>query len=92
MKLNDPHRNLIQTWCWGARVDVYTDPKTAPRWVLNKGALLNPCDVAGCKEFIPTGAWYVRHPFLGIVCRDCSGTFGAVRGDAADRSETVRPR
>lgn len=76
MKKNDPRRNLIQTWNWGGKVDLYLDPMKAPRWVLNRGALRDPCDVAGCKRFIVKGEWYVRHPFLGVVCRDCSVGFG----------------
>jgi hypothetical protein len=91
MKTNDPRRNLISTWSWGKSVDIY-EPSKAPRWILNKGALLDPCDVAGCKEFIRYGHWYVRHPFLGVVCADCAETFGAVRGDAADQNGTARPR
>ena len=42
MKKNDPRRNLIPMWHWGERVELYTDPRKAPRWVLNRGALLDP--------------------------------------------------
>jgi hypothetical protein len=76
---NDPHRNLIQTWSWGTRVDVYTDPKKAPRWIHCRGLLRDPCDVVGCKRHILAGEWYVRHPFLGVVCRECAVQFGAVK-------------
>lgn len=79
MKRNDPRRNLIQTWHWGDRVELYTVPRKAPRWVLNRGALRDPCDVAGCKRHVGAGEWYVRHPFLGVVCENCARGFGAVR-------------
>ena len=79
MTRNDPRRNLIQTWSWGTSVDIHTDPKTAPRWILNRGLLMNPCEVAGCKKYIPKGAWYVRHQFLGPVCEPCAAKFGAYR-------------
>lgn len=70
---------MIQTWDWGGKVEVYADPKKAPRWVLNRGALRDPCDVAGCKRNVWKGEWYVRHPFLGVVCSDCAASFGAER-------------
>lgn len=76
MRPNDPRRNLIQHWSWGDRVDIYVDSKTAPRWIRNRGLLMSPCDVAGCKQFIEKGAWYVRHPFLGVVCASCAPAFG----------------
>ena len=79
MKRNDPHRNLIGSWHWGDRVELYVEGRKAPRWVLNRGQLGSPCDVAGCKRYIERGEWYVRHPFLGVVCRDCASKFGAVR-------------
>ena len=79
MTRNDPRRNLIQTWHWGTSVDIYTDPKKAPRWIRNRGLHMSPCDVAGCKQFTDKGAWYVRHPFLGIVCEPCAAQFGAYR-------------
>lgn len=85
MKKNDPHRNLIPTWHWGDRVELYNDPRKAPRWVLNRGALLDPCDVAGCKRLVMKGEWYIRHPFLGVVCRDCSVSFGVVPSEAMER-------
>jgi len=84
MHPNNPHRNLIQSWHWGLnRNEIYVDPKKAPRWVLNRGLLSSPCDAAGCKRFIDKGEWYVRHATgpLGIVCRDCAASFGAVRED-----------
>lgn len=79
MKKNDPRRNLIQTWHWGDKgeVEIYVDPKKAPRWILNRGALWSPCDVAGCKRHIDKGTWYVRHPWLGVVCSTCAPQFGA---------------
>jgi hypothetical protein len=79
MKANDPRRNLIPTWNWGGHVEIYTEPKTAPRWVLNRGSLFDPCEVAGCKRHILKGEWYVRHPFLGPVCEACARSFGIVR-------------
>lgn len=79
MHANDPRRNLIQSWHWGDRVELYTDSRKAPRWVLNRGLLRDPCDIAGCKRFIERGEWYVRHPFLGVVCGRCAPKFGAVR-------------
>lgn len=84
MRLNDPRRNLIQTWHWGDRVEVYVDPKKAPRWVLNRGLLMSPCDVMGCKRFIDRSEWYVRHPFLGIVCSSCAPAFGVQQPKSAD--------
>ena len=87
MKKNDPRRNLIQTWCWGNRVDVYTDPKQAPRWVLNKGALSSPCGIAGCKRHILRGEWYVRHPdWADPICRNCAEErFGVQPSEAMTR-------
>lgn len=81
MKNNDPTRNTIQTWAWGDRVEIYVTPAAAPRWIKCRGLLLDPCDVAGCKRHIDRGEWYVRHPFLGVVCRGCAADFGAVRSD-----------
>ena len=79
MHPNDPTRNRIQTWSWGDRVELYAVPSQAPRWIKCRGLLRDPCDVAGCKRFIDRGEWYVSHPFLGVVCRDCAVQFGAVR-------------
>ena len=76
---NDPMRNRIQSWHWGCIVEIYTSPKDSPRWIHNRGLLSEPCNVAGCKRHIDAGDWYVRHPFLGVVCRACAATFGAVR-------------
>jgi hypothetical protein len=90
MKRNDPRRNLIPMWHWGDHVELYTDPRKAPRWVLNRGALRDPCDVAGCKRLVMKGEWYIRHPFLGVVCRDCSVGFGVVPSEAMERLCGVR--
>ncbi len=87
---NDPRRNAIQTWCWGDRVDLYTDPKKAPRWVRSNGLLRDPCDVAGCKRHILGREWYVRHPFLGVVCADCAPIFGAFPPDLGPLSPSCR--
>lgn len=91
MKSTDPRGNLIQTWQWGdmGEVEIYVDPKKAPRWILNRGLLMSPCDVMGCKRFIERSEWYVRHPFLGVVCRDCSVGFGVVPSEAMER-QTAR--
>jgi len=35
------------------------------------------------------GEWYIRHPFLGVVCRDCSVGFGVVPSEAMER-QTAR--
>lgn len=78
----DPTRNLIQTWCWGDRVEIYVEPKKAPRWIKCRGLLRDPCDVCGCKRYIGAGEWYVLHPFIGVVCSDCAVSFGAVRASA----------
>lgn len=77
MKKNDPRRNLIQTWCWGTgKVEMYVDPKRAPRWIKNKGLLGSPC--FHCKSHIFPGCWYVRHPDIwDPICRRCSEEFGA---------------
>lgn len=79
MHANDPRRNLIQSWPGDNCVQIFIDPRTAPRWVLNKGALRNPCDWAGCKRHILKGEWYVRHPEIGIVCSDCASRCGLTR-------------
>lgn len=79
MKKNDPRRNLIGTWHWGDRVEVYVQARAMPRWVLNRGMLRDPCDVAGCKRQVDKGDWYVRHPFLGVVCEGCAQGFGVSR-------------
>lgn len=79
MKLNDPRRNLIQTWSMGAgNVAIYTSAKDAPRWIRHKGQIVGRCDVAGCEETPERGDWYVRHPSLGVVCSDCAPQFGAI--------------
>jgi len=81
---NDPTRNLIQTWYWGpGRFEIYTDPKKAPRWIRNYGDRLGDvhgtCAVPWCKEIPKPSEWYVRHPFLGVVCVNCAQKeFGAV--------------
>ena len=43
------------------------------RWILNRGALRNPCEGAGCKRWILKGEWYWREsePFGLHFCRDC---------------------
>lgn len=78
MNKNDPYKHAIPAWCWGSRWEIYTNRAKAPRWVRNRGALRDPCGVAGCKCFIAKGAWYVRHPFLGPVCEPCAAGFGVV--------------
>jgi hypothetical protein len=77
MKAQDPRRNLIQTWSWGDKVDVYVSAKDAPRWIRNKGMMFSRCDVAGCDEIPAKGDWYVRHPGFGVVCARCAPDFGA---------------
>lgn len=74
---NDPTRNLIMTWRWGPdRYEVYTEVRKAPRWIRNYGSRLGSvwgtCGVAGCKYLPDDREWYVRHPFLGVVCQDCA--------------------
>lgn len=81
MKANNPHKYRIRTWSWGQEVTVYLDVLKSPRWIKCRGLLRDPCDVAGCKRFIDRGDWYVRHPFLGVVCRHCAATFGAFLPD-----------
>ncbi len=78
LKANDPRRNLISHWNWGGRVEFY-EFKDCPRWIKCRGLLRDPCDVAGCQAFVLKGEWYVRHPFLGVVCQRCAATFGAMR-------------
>lgn len=79
----DPTARLIPTWHWGDHVEVYREASKAPRWVRCRGLLRDPCDVAGCKRFIVAGEWYVRHPFLGVVCADCARRFGAIEPTTA---------
>lgn len=79
MNRTDPTRNRIPTWHWGDHVELYSTPAKAPRWVHCRGLLRDPCDVAGCKRHIHAGEWYVRHPFLGVVCEGCAASFGAIR-------------
>lgn len=70
---NDPTRNLIMAWRSGPNgYTFFHDIKKAPRWIRNRGQLLSPCDVAGCKDLIGDRAWYVREPGFGVICQDCA--------------------
>lgn len=80
MKAKNPNRNRIPLWHWGHRVEVHLDPNKAPRWIRCRSARHEPgrCDVAGCEAMPVVGEWYVRHPFLGVVCRGCAPRFGVI--------------
>lgn len=55
---------------------------TAGRWLLNRGALMSPCEAAGCKRYIAKGEYYFRLPDgWGPFCVSCAERmFGAVHG------------
>lgn len=72
MPKRHPDRYLIQMWPQGNGMRLYLSKSIAPKWVLNRGMLRSPCDIAGCKELVPKGSWYVRHPSHGIVCERCA--------------------
>lgn len=55
MPKRHPDRYLIQSWPNGNGFVIYLDRRTAPKWVLNKGMLRSPCDIAGCNEWVPKG-------------------------------------
>lgn len=57
------------------------------RWIYNRGALLSPCDAAGCKRFIEKGEWYFRCE-VGAFCRECADRHGVTR--QADMVATVK--
>lgn len=76
MPKRHPDRYLIQSWPSGNGFVIYLDRRTAPKWVLNKGMLRSPCDIAGCKEWVPKGDWYIRHPYHGVVCSPCADDLG----------------
>ncbi len=47
----------------------------APRWLLNKGAMISPCFF--CKSATPKGDWYVRVPSMrDPVCAYCCERVG----------------
>jgi len=74
MMKNYPPRNRGLLWMWRGRVECYPSPCDAPRWVLNCGLLRKPC--VGCERSIMKREWYMRHPTLGPICRDCFGSDG----------------
>lgn len=76
MPKRHPDRYLIQSWPNGNGFVIYLDRRTAPKWVLNRGMLRSPCDIAGCKEWVPKGDWYIRHPYHGVVCSPCADNLG----------------
>lgn len=42
------------------------------RWLLNRGALRNPCEGAGCKRWILKGEHYWRDASGDHFCRECT--------------------
>jgi hypothetical protein len=45
---------------------------TSGRWLLNRGALRNPCDGAGCKRWIGKGEYYWRETGGDHFCVQCT--------------------
>ena len=44
----------------------------AGRWLINHGALRNPCEGAGCKRWIGKGEYYWRDASGDHFCRECT--------------------